>query len=166
VLQHPGRKIAVDISTELEQEADIDLVAPLEGFLEAISTGNLLLITGKFTTRAVLECARCGGPLEIDVAFEVEEQFPVDGVPSSFSSQDYARVAPDEPFEMFDGNNLIVEVLLRQDLLLAMPIQTLCQFGWEGPCPVAALRGDKPQDQKGRPEFGRLANLLHPEEEG
>src|SRR5688572_3469741 len=117
VLQHPGRKVAVDISTELEQEADIDLVAPLEGYLEAVSTGNLLLITGKFSTRAVLECARCGSPLEQDVTFEVEEQFPVEGVPSSFNSQDYARIAADEPFELFEGNNLFVEALLRQDLL-------------------------------------------------
>src|SRR5436309_1100355 len=105
VLQHPGRKLSVEISTELPEEADIDLVSPLEGFLEAVSTGNLLLITGKFAARAVLECARCGAPLEVDVEFEVEEQFSVEGVPSSFGAQDYARVVSDEPYELFEGNN-------------------------------------------------------------
>ena len=165
VLQHPGRKVAVDISTELDQEADIDLVTPLEGFLEAVSTGNVLLITGKFSARAVLECARCGGPLEIDVTFDVEEQFPVEGVPSSFNSQDYARVVSDEPFELFEGNNLIVEALLRQDLLVSLPMQALCEHGWEGPCPVAAQRGEKAQPSSGRPEFSKLANLLKKEDE-
>ena len=166
VLQHPGRKIAVDISTELEQEADIDLVAPLQGFLEAVSTGNLLLLNGQFATRAVLECARCGGPIEVDVSFDVDEQFPVEGIPSSLNPHDYARITPDEPFPLFDGNNLIVEALLREDLLVALPMQPLCQYGWEGPCPVAAARGERPKPPEvGRPEFGKLANLLKPEED-
>jgi uncharacterized protein len=139
VLQHPGRQLAVDISTELADEGDIDLLVPLEGFLEAVSTGNLLLITGEFKTRMVVECARCTHPLERDVEFVVDEQFPVEGVPSSLSPQDYARVAPDEPFELFDGNQLLVEALLRQGLLLSVPVQELCEFGWEGPCPFAGL---------------------------
>ncbi|HEY3781530.1 MAG TPA: DUF177 domain-containing protein [Fimbriimonadaceae bacterium] len=165
VLQHPGRKIAVDISTELEEEADIDLLAPLEGFLEAVSTGNLLLLTGTFTTRAMVECARCGGDIEIDITFDIEEQFPVEGVPSSFGAQDFAKVAPDEPFDLFDENHLIVEALLRQTLLVAMPMQALCKHGWEGDCPVAAARGELKQATGGRPEFEKLANLLKPEED-
>lgn len=163
-LQHPGRKIAVDISTELEEEADIDLAGPLEGYLEAISTGNLLLVTGSFSTRAVFECARCGGPIEVAVSFDVDEQFAVEGVPSSFNSQDYARVVADEPYRLFEGNSLIVEALLRQDLLVAMPMQALCEFGWEGDCPVAAAQGRAAKPGvKGRPEFEKLANLLRPE---
>jgi uncharacterized metal-binding protein YceD (DUF177 family) len=164
VLQHPGRQVAVDISTELPEEADLDLIKPVEGYLEAVSTGNILLITGKFTTRLVLECARCSEPLEVDVAFDVDEQFPVEGVPSSFNTQDYARVAPDEPFELFEGNNLIVENLVRQSLLIEIPLQALCEFGWDGPCPVAAKRGVGPLEPPGRPEFTKLTNLLEPSE--
>lgn len=166
ILQHPGRVLAVDISTELETEADVDLIQPLEGFLEAISTGNLLLITGEFKTRMVLECARCTGPLEIDLEFEIDEQFPVEGIPSSLNPQDSAKVVPDEPFELFEGNSLMVESLLRQGLLLALPLSPLCEFGWEGDCPVAIARGSilKPV-AKVRPEFEGLANLLQNREE-
>ncbi|HLO98198.1 MAG TPA: YceD family protein [Fimbriimonas sp.] len=136
VLQHPGRHLSVDVTTELSEEEDLDLVKPLEGFLEAISTGNLLLITGKFSTLAVFECARCMGPIEVDVEFEVDEQFPVVGVPSALSHQDFAKVDPsDEPFPMFEGNSLMVEALLRQNLLLNFPVQPLCEYGWEGECP-------------------------------
>ena len=133
VLQHPGRKLAVDISTELPDEEDIDLIKPLEGFLEAISTGNLLLITGEFAGVAVLECARCTRPVETPIKFEIDEQFPVEGVPSSLSAQDYAKVAPDEPYEMFDGNSLMVEQLLRQAFHLSLPIQPLCAEPCEEP---------------------------------
>jgi uncharacterized protein len=166
VLQHPGRTLSVDISTELEEEADVDLVKPLEGFLEAISTGNLLLITGEFKTRAVIECARCSGPLEIDIEFDIDEQFPVEGVPSSLSAQDFARVVPDEPFELFDGNCLMVENLIRQGLLLSMPLSPLCEFGWEGDCPVAKARGvGRIETSSRRPEFEGLAKLLHLEDD-
>jgi uncharacterized protein len=165
VLQHPGRELAVDISTELPEELDIELLKPLDGFLEAVSTGNILLITGSFNTRAVLECARCSGPLEVDVDFELDEQFPVEGTPSSLNPQDYARVVSDEPFPLFDGNSLAVEQLLRQALLLSLPMQSLCEFGWEGDCPVAASRRNSAaQLLGGRPEFTSLSNLLKPEE--
>jgi uncharacterized protein len=165
VLQHPGRQLAVDISTELPDEADIDLVRPVDGFLEAVSTGNILLITGTFTTKAVLECARCSGPLEVDFSFDIDEQFPVEGVASSYNAAEFAKVAPDEPFELFEGNNLIVEALIRQSMLLAMPMQPLCEFGWDGPCPVAEARADMSPGSQGRPEFSNLRNLIKPAEE-
>ncbi len=165
VLQHPGRKLAVDISTELPEEAEIDLVKPLEGFIEAVSTGNVLLITGKFQTRAVLECARCSAPLEQDVSFDIEEQFPVEGVPSSYGAQDYARVAPDEPYEMFEGNNLIVEALLRQGLLLELPMQPLCEHGWDGPCPVAAAIVEA-RAKSHDPRLSKFSSLLKEEDKG
>lgn len=166
VLQHPGRELAVDISTELPEEEDVDLLKPLEGYLEAVSTGNVLLVTGNFKTRAVLECARCSGPLEVDVEFEIDEQFPVAGIPSSLSAQDYAYVVPDEPFELFDGNSLLVENLLRQGLLLAMPVQSLCEYGWDGDCPQAKARGvDQRAAPTGRPEFEGLSNLLQSEDQ-
>ncbi len=165
VLQHPGRKVAVDISTELPEEAEIDLVKPLEGYLEAVSTGNVLLITGKFQTRAVMECARCSSAIEKDIEFEIDEQFPVEGVPSSYGAQDFARVAADEPFEMFEENNLIVEALIRQGLLLEMPMQPLCEFGWDGPCPIAAaIEAAKPQAVD--PRLKGLTSLIKEEEAG
>jgi uncharacterized protein len=163
VLQHPGRTLSVDISTELEEEADVDLVQPLEGFLEAVSTGNLLLVTGEFKTRLVVECARCANPLEIDLEFEIDEQFPVEGIPSSLNPQETAKVVPDEPFELFDGNQLMVENLLRQGLLLTIPLAPLCTSGWDVPCPGSEENADKPSAV--RPEFQGLADLLKPEKE-
>ncbi len=165
VLQHPGRELAVDISTELPEEVDIDLLKPLEGYLEAVSTGNILLITGSFSTRAVLECARCCGPLEVDIDFELDEQFPVEGTPSSLNPQESAKVVSDEPFPLFEANSLVVEQLLRQALHLALPMQSLCSFGWEGECPVAASRSaELPLSNIGHPEFNKLTNLLRPED--
>jgi uncharacterized metal-binding protein YceD (DUF177 family) len=153
VLQHPGRTIAVEISTEMENEADIDLITPLEGYLEAVSTGNLLLLTGSFSTRAVVECSRCGKAIEVDIAFDLDEQFPVEGTPSSMNPQDQAVVKDEEPYPLFDGNHLMVEALLRQDLLVGMPLQAYCPEG----CEMATK--DTASGSGGRLEFKGLEAL-------
>lgn len=159
VLQHPGRTITVEISTEMEDEADIDLIAPLEGYLEAVSTGNLLLLTGQFTTKAVVECSRCGKANEVEITFDLDEQFPVEGTPSSMNPSDQAVVKDEEPYPLFDGNHLMVEALLRQDLLVAMPLQVLCPEG----CEIAPEVSEK--IDVGRPELKGLASLMKPDEE-
>lgn len=165
VLQNPGRRVSVDVQSELPEEEDLDLVRPLEGVLDAVSTGNILLVTGHFETRMVVECARCASPIEVDVIFDIDEQFPVVGIPSSLSPYETAKVAPDEPFEMFEGNSLMVEVLLRQAFWTAAPMQPLCEFGWDGDCPVADAAGVRPNAEAGRPEFSALANLLGKDED-
>ena len=159
VLQHPGKKIEVDVATELGGESDVELLGELEGALEAVSTGNLLLLTGRFAARAILECARCSAPIEIPVEFEVDEQFTVEGVAAGYGTGDYARVVADEPFPLFDGNSLLVDSLLRQDLIVSIPMQPLCQYGWDGPCPNALAAGMDRGREKGRFEFAKLTAL-------
>lgn len=161
VLQHPGREVAVDISTELPDEADIDLAAPLEGFLEAVSTGNLLLLSGEFKTKMVLECSRCGEPIEYPIEFELDEQFGTEGTPSSLNPREMAKVVSDEPHALFDGNQLIVEALLRQDLLINIPMRPLCEDVGK---PVCTAPVSRKQADSSRPEFQKLAQFKHKED--
>jgi uncharacterized protein len=158
VLQHPGRTISVEIGTEMETVEDLDLVTALEGTLEAVSTGNILLVTGHFQTTAVVECGRCASPVEVEVEFDVDEQFKVDGTPSSFNAQDMAKIVDDEPYPLFEGNSLMVEELLRQDLLLAMPIHPVCRE--PGPeCLKIASQANE-ELEAGRLEFKKLEKLI------
>ncbi len=159
-LQHPGRVIAVDISTDMPEEEDVELNAPIEGFIEAYSTGNLLMIKGEFKTRCTMECARCGGPLEQDMSFAIEEDFPVVGVASMYAQDDYAKVVSEEDFPLFEENHLIVEALLHQGLILNMPQAPLCAHGWDGDCPEAALRAMPPQPELKAGPLGGLSHLL------
>lgn len=149
-LQHPGKKIVVDLTTELPEVEDVDMVEPLEGFLEAVSTGNMLLVTGEFQTKCVFECARCSAAIDLPVRFEMSEEFPVEGVPSAFSSNEFAKVVDDEGEPLFHENQLMVEALLRQGLLLNLPVQPLCEHGWDGDCPIA--KGQNMPDAHAKPE--------------
>lgn len=163
-LQHPGRKIAVDISTDLPESDDVDLADSVEGFLEAYSTGNSLVIEGEFKTRCNMDCARCGGPLEQEVNFQVTEDFAVEGVPSMYSQDDFARVVDEEGEPLFHENSLIVESLIRQNLILNLPVQPLCTYGWEGDCPEAKVRQENSLGRQSSP-LDQLRSILETGEE-
>lgn len=160
-VQHPGLTLSFDITTELPQEGDLDLRDSVEGFLDAVSTGNLLLIKGEFKTKAAVECARCTSPLEIEVSFEVDEQFPVVGIPAAYSPKESAKVAAEEDYPLFEGNSLMVDDLLRQAVLLALPMQPLCQYGWDQPCPIAESLGLKNAEPANGSAFGNLGAIVH-----
>lgn len=164
-LQHPGRVVAVDISTELPDESEVELISPCEGYLEAVSTGNLLLLTGEFKAQCIVDCARCGAPLEQEVIYKVDEQFPVEGTASVFSKDEYAKVVPEEDFPLFEGNNLMVENLIHQGLVVNLPLQPLCQHGWDEPCPQAEAREIPTRSDDHHPEFDKLASFKQPEGE-
>ena len=95
-IQHPGTKLRFEVSTTLPDEEDLDLVAPVEGTLDAVSTGNILLLKGEFQARCVMECARCGEPLDQMVEFKMADEFDVEGVPAGYGTGEYAEVVEEE----------------------------------------------------------------------
>lgn len=162
-LQNPGKKLLFAVSTELENEEDLDLLEPLAGEIEAISTGNLLLLTSNLQTILVTECARCGTPINLDLKFKMEDQFDVEGVPSCYASDGYAHVVSDEPYPVFQGNNLIRDTYLRQGLLLNIPLQPLCTQSWDEECANAPAVREEPMES-GHPAMQALQKLRHDEE--
>ena len=156
-VQNPGKTLTFDVKTELAQEEDIDLLSSIQGQLEAVSTGSVLLVGGKFTVRVVLECARCATPIEKDIEFEMDDEFEIEGVPSAYNSEGgYAQVIQDEPFQLFDKNALMKDTYLRQGLLVSIPFQPLCTEGWEAPCPNAPSTTTNEESKSGHPAMMAL----------
>lgn len=155
-VQHPGRHVSYEVETSLEEEEDLDLLEPIRGTIDAVSTGNMLLVKGDFDARVVLECSRCLAPVQLDVSLKVDEEFPVAGVPSGYGNREYAEVkeSEDEPSQIFEGNQLRYEDLLRQSLWLNLPMQPLCKEACQG------LPEGKTAEREGRPEFEALGKLL------
>lgn len=160
-LQNPGYRLNYSIQTELPEEEDIDLLKPITGQLEAVSTGNVLLVRADFHTRCVVECARCGNPVETDVEFQMSDEFPVEGIPSCYGSGGHAKVEDEEPYPLFKDNSLIRDAYVRQGLLLNLPTQVLCTGSWDEPCPDAVdlEAREEAEEPHGHPAFQKLANI-------
>jgi uncharacterized protein len=165
-LQHPGKKLVFPINTELETEEDLDLLEPVTGQIEGVSTGNLLFLESHLMTRLVTECARCGTPIELDIDFEMTDNFDVDGIPSSYASDSHAHIVEDEPFPLFKGNSLMRDEYVRQGLLLNVPMQPLCTGSWDIPCPEAPVIEEPPAAEPGagHPALQALNKLKDPED--
>lgn len=164
-VQNPGRTLTFDVKTELSQEEDIDLLSPIQGQLEAVSTGSTLLVQGDFTAKVVVECARCAAPLEKTIEFSMNDEFDVDGVPSAYNSEGgYAQVIDEEPFKLFEKNALIKDTYLRQGLLVSLPYQPLCTNSWDEPCPNAPKTESEPEKEAGHPAMMALEKFRKEED--
>lgn len=126
-VQNPGKTLRFEVSTELPTEENIDITSPIVGTIEGVSTGNILLIDADLKATVVVECARCAEPVEVDLEFEMEDEFPVEGVPSMYGSDGFALVKPDEDYELFVKNSLLRDIYVRQGLLVNLPTQAICE---------------------------------------
>jgi uncharacterized protein len=164
-IQHPGTKLQIEVSTTLQDEEDLDLVEPVQGTLDAVSTGNILLLKGDFHTRCILECARCGEPLNQLVEFKMADEFDVEGVPAGYGTGEYAQVVEEEDYPLFNKNSLLRDVYVRQGLIVNLPVQPLCEYGWDGPCPRAKAVAKRRQEAEGHPAMQKLRDIVVPEDD-
>lgn len=103
---------------EPDAEVVVDLV------LEAV-LGGRLTVGGTVATHWKGECRRCLDAVEGDVEIEVREVFTEDG------SED----APDPDLLTFHGTEIDLEPVVREAVLLALPIAPLCRDDCPGPDP-------------------------------
>jgi hypothetical protein len=145
VVQHPGRRVEYPIELWLEREEAPPLAEPIRGALIAESGGRILRLSGAFHTVVWLECGRCLGYFQLPVAFELHEEFPLAGTPAGLSAYGYAEVEDRDSFPVFEGNWLYVDDLLRQYLLLELPMAPRLQGGLQGL--VSDLRAEPERSQ-------------------
>jgi uncharacterized protein len=127
--------------------ADVDLSVQLE----AVSEG--VLVTGTATALVVGECARCLEPLTSSVEASFQELYHYE--PS--------RSEDDEDDLLLDGDLLDLEPVLRDAVVLALPLSPLCTEDCPGLCVQCGVRlADAPghrHDDAVLPEWEALRQL-------
>lgn len=114
---------------------DMDAVAPLDGAITLTNTGALLLLRGAVETTLRLECGRCLARTEQPVRADLEEEFDLVTSRNAFQQDEVQAVDEDSPASVIRGNVLNLGELLRQNLLLAAPLQPLCREECPGLAP-------------------------------
>ena len=104
--------------------ADVDLSVQLE----AVSEG--VLVTGTATAPVVGECARCLEPLTSSVEASFQELYYYEPSPSE----------DDEDELLLDGDLLDLEPVLRDAVVLALPLSPLCTDACPGLCAQCGVR--------------------------
>ena len=159
-VQYPGKRLVFNFFTALSEDDEIELVEPLQGHIEAVSAGSQLQITTACRGKCILDCARCGVPIEAEFDFDSEDWFEVDGVPSMYATDGHAKIVSDEPTPIFKNNTLLRDAYIRQEVWVNLPTQPLCAYGWEGTCPNDTAPHElAPGAQTDGSPFSRLKGL-------
>lgn len=168
VVQHPGRRVEYPIELWLEREEAPPLAEPIRGALIAESGGRILRLSGAFHTVVWLECGRCLSYFQLPVAFELHEEFPLAGTPAGLSAYGYAEVEDRDSFPVFEGNWLYADDLLRQYLLLELPMAPVCREDCKGLCPTCGQNLNEAScdcaPKTGHPAFEALARAWYSDE--
>ena len=126
-----------DYQIEEDAEAiadEIVLTAPLVGSVKLIHTADGVLVLGDLKTSAELICDRCLEPFIAELTLYIEEEYhPTVDV----STGSPIELEPDQEKETLIDESHIVDLqeVLRQDLLLALPMHPICHPNCAGLCP-------------------------------
>lgn len=129
-----GMHATQEIEEQCPQDLGFECTGTVKGKLEFTNAGNLLLITGDIKTELKLQCSRCLVDMTLPVEAKIEEEFRLEKL------GDAVRVLPleeeDAESELVKDNILDIQEVIRQNLLLELPIQPLCRPDCRGLCPT------------------------------
>jgi len=161
---------AAGASREYDLEEDItgidkelDVVKPLRGKVKFLRTGDGILVTGHLQTEVNLPCRRCLTPVAVPVAIDLEEQFR----PSIdlLTGQPVPPEGDEEEATRTDARHMLdLTEVVRQNLLLSLPMSALCSSQCRGLCPECGENLNesscKCQHEEGDPRLAALRDLL------
>lgn len=108
----------------------LDVEGPIQINLTVINTGDGFLVTGKLKLKAKLRCSRCLRPFTAELEAEVEEKF------STERNNDVAEEFDWDAEPELDGHELDLSDLVRESILVSIPMQTICREDCPGLCPT------------------------------
>jgi uncharacterized protein len=120
---------------ELELSDDrVRLDAPPEVSGTLAIRGKRILLSGRLTGQAQVDCDRCLRPVDLPVAavfsLQYVTQLEFDSAPAVELEEDDLVVS------IYDGESIDIDELVREQLLLAVPERTLCREDCQGLCQV------------------------------
>ncbi|HLM59440.1 MAG TPA: DUF177 domain-containing protein, partial [Pyrinomonadaceae bacterium] len=130
------RETAFDFSLE---PSDIDLESESERLTGVVKVAGKVKkgivqadVAGKIATAVEMECNRCLSPVEKSLDFEFNAAFIT---PENYTQEKEAELKTDDlEVSIFEGDKLDLTELVREQILLNLPLQVLCREDCQGLC--------------------------------
>ncbi len=114
---------------------DTDLVAPISGHVQLMRTRSGILVTATLHTRVETVCSRCLEPAFHDLDITVEEEFFPTVEVYTGAAIHWQEYTDDEAVLISEQHILDMTEVVRQDLIISLPMQPLCSPTCQGLCP-------------------------------
>ena len=116
------------------EDPDLRLIAPTEVRGRIRRKGDEVELLGSLTTTLETACARCLKPVAIPFSANFDERFARSVNWGGEEQHELTR--EDLNLSIFDGTGIDLDQLVREQVLLAKPAQTLCREDCRGLCPL------------------------------
>ena len=138
----PGSYAEHEIDMTFKEVEGMTLTAPVRGRMTISSTGRVLLLEGAVDTEVEQVCFRCGGTYRQPVHAEFQEEFVMrpPQAPGQGPRVEEEEEAPESRLFYENTLNLNLDELLRQSILVALPMKPLCADDCQGLCPRCGHR--------------------------
>ena len=172
IARNVGMRYHYVIDEPAIEDETVVCVEAIEGFIDFANTGLAIVARGEFHTAVQLECSRCLKVFAASITARIEELFPIAAQVEGEPVQEEESGLPeeDEIRSIFVNNILELTELIRQSLIIDLPIRPLCREACKGLCPTCGQNlNDGQCDCKPEAEsspFGKLAELLANGERG
>jgi len=127
---------AIDLGAELRQDDKLHTSGRAQLVEEHHGKHKLIKdirLNGELSTRVEIACARCLEPVQQDVKREFDLLYRPLGADAG---RDEAPVAGTEAeISYYEGEGLLLEDVLREQVLLAVPVKVICRQDCRGLCP-------------------------------
>ncbi|PYV52109.1 MAG: DNA-binding protein [Acidobacteria bacterium] len=117
-------------STDLKAAGRAQLVREHHGKHELI---NDIRLAGDFSTRVEMSCARCLEPISREVGKQFDLLYRPQGTDAGRS--ELSVTAAEAEVGYYQGEGLLLEDVLREQVLLALPLRAVCKDDCKGLCP-------------------------------
>jgi uncharacterized protein len=177
LLLGPGSVREFDFREPLPDPAnELHLRGPISGHARLTRTSEGILAHSAYHARVIMECARCLDAATAQVDGELDEEFlPTTDVRTGLPLHQPIGTEDDQPL-IDEHHEIDLNEILRQNILMALPLQPLCEATCPGLCPECGERLEPGHtahasvDASAEPvdpanPFAQLAVLLHNDEE-
>ncbi|MGV9313154.1 YceD family protein [Streptomyces sp. NPDC003691] len=136
------KDLGIEDVVGVPEGASVDLDLRLESVMEGV------LVTGTARASAEGECVRCLEPLRLDVAADFQEMFtyPDNDERIRGRAAEPADDAEDEDVAFLKDGLFDLEPVLRDAVVLALPMQPVCREDCAGLCTQCGIRLDDDPD--------------------
>lgn len=127
---------AIDFGEEAEQSGGLATSGSAEVIHEHRGPHEIVAdvrLKGKYSGKFEVPCARCLEPVEVSLAAEFDLIFRPVGVDGD--TPERSITASETEIGYYQKDSLLLEDVLREQVLLSLPVRTLCKPDCKGLCP-------------------------------
>jgi uncharacterized protein len=144
----------------IEFGGDIRQVAPLDWSASAERAGAEIRINGTLTTLLEFSCSRCLESAQISVTKPFDLYFRERDEEMFDEDEEVELEEKDTRTAFFTGTKLAIADILREQVLLALPMKVLCRVDCKGLCPVCGMNLNTGACSCPREEFSPHMDVL------